>query len=253
MKKSSQINQQGAILVVALLFLLIMTILGVSGMSSSFMEEKMVGNSLSREKAFQAAEGALRYAENWLAESGNKDTILQDICGTAVDTNDPCNAAYDASQNDAKNSGDDLGDACTDGYCTPREQDWNYDKSAPHDCSDAAYIPERWESCPSGTAAAGNNLNLFVDGSVNYKEYDTEIDGTFQKPRLIIEFLGYRIPDNAVGACDLVGSDGVNDTPPESAHWPFCDDDPAYFRVTALGYGGTANTRVMLQSTVVVN
>ncbi len=252
MKKSSQINQQGAILVVALLFLLIMTILGVSGMSSSFMEEKMVGNSLSREKAFQAAEGTLRYAENWLAESGNKDTVLQEICASATNPNDTCNAAYDASQNDAKIVDDDLGDACANGYCTPREQDWNYDKTATHDCSDAAYIPERWESCASGTAAVGNNLNLFSSVGL-HQEYPTSIVGTLQVPRFIIEFLGYRVPDDTTGACDLVGSDGVNDTPPESAHWPFCDDDPAYFRVTALGYGGTANTRVMLQSTVVVN
>ncbi|MCK5832023.1 MAG: pilus assembly PilX N-terminal domain-containing protein [Methylococcales bacterium] len=49
-------SQKGAVLVVSLLFLLIMTILGVSTMSTNVLEEKMVGNSRQLRIAFQAAD-----------------------------------------------------------------------------------------------------------------------------------------------------------------------------------------------------
>ena len=100
-----------------------------------------------------------------------------------------------------------------------------------------------------------------TDNPVTFSERDREmaiafgqkvLDNVKQEPRYIIEFIGYRIPDGALSACDT-DSDGFNDNPPESAFWPFCTNDPSYFRVTALGYGGTVNTRVMLQSTVVVD
>jgi len=233
-----------------------MTILGVSGISSSFMEEKMVGNAVSREKAFQAAEATLRHAELWLAAAGNKDTILQNICGRDGNPNDSCNRSYDDDGNSVKADGDDLGDSCGNGYCTPREQDFSYNKDANHSCASANYIPERWQSCPTGSAAAGNNLNLFTTAGF-YQEYPVgrlDPDEVAQMPRYIIEFLGYRVPDGEIGDCDQDGSnDGVNDTPAESAYWPFCTNDIAYFRITALGYGGTVNTRVMLQTTVLVD
>lgn len=256
MKMSAQLNkhnQQGAILVVALLFLLIMTILGLSGISSSFMEEKMVGNSISRERAFQAAEAALRSAELFLADSNNKDTVLAKICRTAGNSADPCNRAYDDSGNKIKTAGDDLGDTCPEGYCTPSQQDVAYDADAANDCSDANYIPERWKNCPTGSAAAANNLYLFTtDGSYTVYPEAGKLGNVAQEPRYIIEFIGYRIPDGELSACDT-DSDGFNDSPPDSIYWPFCTSDTAYFRITALGFGGTVHTRVMLQSTVLVD
>jgi Tfp pilus assembly protein PilX len=256
MKLSSQLNkknQQGAILVVALLFLLIMTILGLSGISSSFMEEKMVGNSISRERAFQASEAALRSAELFLAAAGNKDIVIAEVCGRVGNDSDPCDRAYDDSGNQIKTVGDDRGDTCPNGYCTPSEQDAAYDADAAHDCNDAAYIPERWQSCPTGTAAAGSNLSLFTTaGSYQIYPNPNQLGNIAQEPRYIIEFIGYRIPDGELSACDT-DSDGFNDNPTDSAYWPFCTNDTAYFRITAMGYGGSVQTRVMLQSTVLVD
>ncbi|MDF1589445.1 MAG: PilX N-terminal domain-containing pilus assembly protein [Gammaproteobacteria bacterium] len=60
-------RQQGAVLIVSLIMLLLLTLLGVSAMKTSLTEEKMAGNSRDRELAFQAAETALRDAELWLA------------------------------------------------------------------------------------------------------------------------------------------------------------------------------------------
>jgi len=255
--KQFSTKQQGMVLVVALLFLLIMTILGISSVSSSFMEEKMVGNSLNREKAFQAAEAALRAGELFLAVGTNKDTAISNICGTALDSTDDCDRSYNANGSKYKSATSDLGDTCPGGYCTPREQDFDYDKDATHDCGDSDYIPERWETCTASSAAAGNNINgstSIFDTAGKYIVYPgTDLNSMVnQEPRYIIEFLGFRIPEGELSACDL-DSDGFNETPADSAFWPFCPNDLAYFRITALGYGGTNNTRVMLQSTVIVN
>jgi type IV pilus assembly protein PilX len=55
-------EQQGAVLIVALLFLVILTLLGLTAMSGTTMEERMSGNSRDMNVALQAAEAALRDA-----------------------------------------------------------------------------------------------------------------------------------------------------------------------------------------------
>ena len=60
-------KQRGVVLVVSLIMLLLMTLLSVSAMKTSLMEEKMAGNSRDVELAFQAAETGLRDAELWIA------------------------------------------------------------------------------------------------------------------------------------------------------------------------------------------
>ena len=59
-------RQQGMALFVSLVFLLILTILGVSSMQSTILEEKMAGNFNDQNRAFQASESSLRAAESWL-------------------------------------------------------------------------------------------------------------------------------------------------------------------------------------------
>lgn len=61
-----RMRQQGAVLVVSLLILLIMTIIGVTTMQTTSLEEKMAGNLLEQRLAFQTAETALRVAEGQL-------------------------------------------------------------------------------------------------------------------------------------------------------------------------------------------
>jgi Tfp pilus assembly protein PilX len=55
-------RQNGAVLIVALLFLVILTILGLTAMQGTTMEERMSGNSRDINVALQAAEAALRDA-----------------------------------------------------------------------------------------------------------------------------------------------------------------------------------------------
>lgn len=58
--------QRGAVLVVALIMLLVMTLIGVTSLSSTAMQERMAGNMREINTAFQAAEATLRDGENFL-------------------------------------------------------------------------------------------------------------------------------------------------------------------------------------------
>lgn len=162
-------RQNGVVLIVALLILMAMTIVSVSSMSSSTLEERMAANLKDREKAFQAAEAALRYGES-LVEAG--------ISTGAFNT------------------------TCTGGYCM-------------HDLQAATTYPIYWHD---------SGLNVWGDGSKHHT-YDT---GTAADAKIIIEYMGTQIQDFSN---------------PDPA------TDPPIYRVTALGYGMTTNSRVMLQST----
>lgn len=62
-------NQRGAALLVALILLLILTLAGVSGMSSVGLQERMAGSLSLRAEYFEAAEAGLREAESYLSTS----------------------------------------------------------------------------------------------------------------------------------------------------------------------------------------
>ena len=65
-------KNRGSVLVISLLILLTLTILGVTALSTTVMEERMSSNTRQRNIAHQAAESALRVAEQWLSnEAGN--------------------------------------------------------------------------------------------------------------------------------------------------------------------------------------
>ena len=64
-------KQRGAVLIFCLVFLLVLTMMGVSSMESAVLEERMAGNMQDINAAFQAAESSLQTAENWLANQIN--------------------------------------------------------------------------------------------------------------------------------------------------------------------------------------
>ena len=99
-------RERGAILVVALMFLVLLTIIGVSSMSGTTLEEKMAGNQREQNIAFQAAESALRDAEIDLETAtgglGNRDPMtiaanFATLCSAAF-TNGVCKAAVHTTQ-----------------------------------------------------------------------------------------------------------------------------------------------------------
>lgn len=56
-------TQRGAVLVVGLIFLAMLTLMGVAAYSVATQEEKMAGNARDRMRAFEAAEASLRDCE----------------------------------------------------------------------------------------------------------------------------------------------------------------------------------------------
>ena len=71
-------HERGAVLIIAMIFLIIMTLLAVTGMTTTSLEEKMASNSQESSRAFQAAETGLAQA---LA-----DLNSYDLTGTYVVT-----------------------------------------------------------------------------------------------------------------------------------------------------------------------
>jgi type IV pilus assembly protein PilX len=70
MKRFSPLRQRGAILITSLLLLLVLTIIGVTAMQMSRMQERMAGNSRDLSLAFQGSEAALRDAEELVFTQG---------------------------------------------------------------------------------------------------------------------------------------------------------------------------------------
>lgn len=65
-------RQSGAVLIIAMIILLMLTLLGVTAMNTSSLEEKMAGNAQEQVHAFQAAESGYSQAfTDPLAYSGN--------------------------------------------------------------------------------------------------------------------------------------------------------------------------------------
>ena len=81
--------QRGAILVVTLLFMTILTILGIAALSTGVLEEKMARNSRDYNIALQAAEAVLQDARFDLQGRGTRNPVIIGSVGFVVD----CSAA----------------------------------------------------------------------------------------------------------------------------------------------------------------
>jgi len=68
-------RQRGAVLVVGLIFLAMLTLMGVAAYSVATQEEKMAGNSRDRMRAFEAAEASLRDCESVLGSLAGLPTF----------------------------------------------------------------------------------------------------------------------------------------------------------------------------------
>jgi type IV pilus assembly protein PilX len=64
-------RQRGAVLVISLLLLLVMTLLGLGASQSTRLQERMAGNQRDQEVALQGAEASLRAAERRLSPMVN--------------------------------------------------------------------------------------------------------------------------------------------------------------------------------------
>ncbi|MEO8151693.1 MAG: PilX N-terminal domain-containing pilus assembly protein [Rhizobacter sp.] len=88
-------TQQGAILIIAMIMLMLITMVSIGLVRSSTMNEKMAGNSRDRDKAFQAAEAAVRSCLSELVAGtyvGSSPTQLTPATSPSVQVwDDPAN------------------------------------------------------------------------------------------------------------------------------------------------------------------
>lgn len=174
----------------ALMFLLVLSVIGVSAMNSTLMQEKMVSNTKDLNLAFQAAEAGLRDAEADVSKNIDTGTVFTSTC--------------------------------VGGLCTP---------------------PSTWPS-PSST-----DISKLVDWSDTSK---TRAYGAYtsapalptvaSQPTYVIERLSSPpgLPASPGGSIGLGCGAG-------------CVHSGGYaYRLTALGTGARAETRVVLQSTYIV-
>ena len=81
-----QARQSGMSLFPALMFLLVLSVIGVSAMNSTLMQEKMVSNTKDLNLAFQAAEAGLRDAEFDVSKNIDTGTVFTSTCANGLCT-----------------------------------------------------------------------------------------------------------------------------------------------------------------------
>lgn len=77
-------RQQGVALILALVFLLLLTLLGITALNTTSLEEKMANNVKDRNVAFQATETALVAGENWIFNQIGKPIFPNNSIGLYV-------------------------------------------------------------------------------------------------------------------------------------------------------------------------
>lgn len=165
-------QQDGAVLIVGLIMMFVMTLISVSSISSSVLQTQMSTNYRDRQVAFQAAEAALRQGERLAAN-------------------------YTAEA--------DFSTTCANGLCLASLQN-------------AVTYSDYWLD-PTVWSTSGKHITYAVTGSATYA-------------KIIIEHMGQKVSDWSSGGPQVF--------------------DPIIYRVTAVGYGQSVNSRVMLQSTYIV-
>ena len=183
-------REQGVVLAIGLIILVVMTLIGVTAMTTTSLENKMAGNLKDWDLALQAAEAGLRDAETDIATTGRVSGLTNAVVG--------CGAVTGTEQ---------------DGQCI----------SAPSATTDI------WQTI-DWTVGAAPTYYVQYGAKTSAAGYTTT-EGYAALPRYIIE------PVQDVGK------------PGDPLGFPH---KIRTFRVTAVGYGGSTQASVMLQSTYVL-
>lgn len=217
-------NQQGIALVIALVFLLISTLIGVSALQANFVNEKMAFANLQRARAVEAAEIALLEGEEFV-ENFYPQIINGVISGSGTGRIATANSKTCAVSVD--NQG---------GICVAKEQGDNPQTDY-----------DNWVAYSSDS----NSLNVWTTDGKHRSVRETVVNkfGLNTAPKYIVEFVGYIVDATGTSACGAGSGFEA-----ENSAWPYCSLDNLQFRITALATTGNYDeTRVLLQSTYVVD
>lgn len=97
-------REHGIALVMSLVFLLLLTIIGLASVTTSSLEDKMTGNTQDRNIAFQAAETALLAGENWIANQGTAPSVANTVKGLYDSTTPPITPLWESVMWDNSNA-----------------------------------------------------------------------------------------------------------------------------------------------------
>ena len=76
-------NQQGAVLFISLILLVVLSLIGIASMQVTTLQERMAGNYFTQNKAFEYAEWMVRFQENTIqatVNSGNSYVSQDENC-----------------------------------------------------------------------------------------------------------------------------------------------------------------------------
>lgn len=205
-------KQEGVVLIVSLVLLLVMTLIGVSNMRSSSVQLNMAMNNQSRSEAFSAAEYALLKVEadiqgEFAAKHDPKKFVLSCSGDGCYDANCTAGLCYEGNDDWTNEFECQLNDATVPEYIWMRDSGKIWDEAARHQTKEV-------------TAGTGDNQSKF-------------------EAKYIIEFLCYthKNPDPDDGAfCEDTNLAGCA---------------PLY-RITVLAESENKQSRVMLQATTKV-
>lgn len=79
-------KQRGMVLLVSLVFLLLLTLLGISSMQNATLQEKMAGSVTARNQSFQMAESALRIGESAIKKADFSMSVCNSTANCAPPT-----------------------------------------------------------------------------------------------------------------------------------------------------------------------
>lgn len=88
-------NEQGAVLMISLVVLLVLTLIGIAGMNSSVMQERMASNAQNSNRVFQAAESSASALTQLLM--GGDLSFLQQAMQRADKLSDEGSVSVDAA------------------------------------------------------------------------------------------------------------------------------------------------------------
>jgi|GEM_PF-553332 len=205
----SKTHQGGAVLILSMVILLIMTLIGTANMQSSGFQQKMATNARVRQETFQVAESALRFAEARF-ERGYSGTVSER------------ELIFNCSPGD-RNC---FESTCRDGLCFSGQLDIGEERAL---C----------EVLPAGSTNNLVNAEAYLDQSVwqSNNRHLTAVGilpdpGLYESdPRYIIEFMCY-VKKSATQDCTVGGGGSCS----------------PLFRVTTLVERRGGEARVMLSS-----
>ena len=204
------IKQQGAALLIALVFLLIMSLAGVASMQLASHEVRMSNSFKDRSFAFQAAEGALAEAEAFVLGKRLNGLNVESSC------EEDC-----------------FVDDCTGGLCFSASSEYVPNVRCEID------VPNPRLFLRSGQTST-ENVAVYQDENkwAKAKAVTVNINGVAADAKVLIEFFCFIPLDEKTDDGDL-----ASNPPPNSAYWK------PFFKISSLAQGATSDSRVMLQST----